>query len=623
MRNGMFLAVASATALALAGRVAAAPGDLDPTFGTGGLVGATVSGFAEGRAVVVQPDDKIVVAATDSGDFALMRWNTDGTLDATFGGDGIVTTPIGVAAEPRALVRQPDGKLVAAGFTGASLGAETTWDFALARYEEDGDLDPTFGSGGIVIADLTGSRDLVSGLVVQPDGTLVAVGFDHFILARFLADGTLDLTFGGGSGYVVTSTGLPAGFLVGRALLRQPDGKLVAAGQFFDNAGFIGSDNFALARYHPDGTLDTSFGGDGRVYTDFPSGSENPLFFSLDEVRGVVLQPDGKIVAAGMAIGLPPPGFGGQGLRFALARYEDDGDLDPGFGEGGLVLTEFAGSAERIFGLTLQSDGKLIAVGRAHVGDNTDFALARYKANGRLDPAFGACGRATTAFYEHGRNTAHGVAVDAAGRIVAAGEIDEVTSGGSQVGVARYEGGSDLECAPSPLAGCKSPLEPGKSSLLVKDQVQPNGDRLVWKWSKGAETSFAELGDPLATTDYAFCVYDESVGPPDLVFEAAVPAGGACGKGSCWKPPTSTGFKYGDSTRRRCGVGAMKVKSGVDGKAKIVLKAKGEHVPMPALPLAVPLRAQMQSQSGTCWEATFSAAGVLKSDGTRFKARSD
>jgi uncharacterized delta-60 repeat protein len=281
----------------------------------------------------------------------LLGEGAPGDLNPTFGVGGKVTTDFGNADAAFALVLQPDGKLVAAGHS-ITLEAQTA-NFALARYLPAGSLDPTFGAGGLVTTDL-GGFDAAFALVLQPDSKLVAAGRScqegtpcDFVLARYLPDGSLDGSFGVG-GKVTTDVELRGQV---NALVLQPDGKLVAAGETFD-----GPSDFVLARYLPDGSLDGSFGVGGKVTTDFGS---------FDFVSALVFQPDGKLVAAG-----------DSGVSFALARYLPDGRLDPTFGVGGLVTTDFGnfddGGARA---LVLQPDGNLVAAGFA----GPDFALARYE----------------------------------------------------------------------------------------------------------------------------------------------------------------------------------------------------------------------------------------------------
>jgi len=180
--------------------------------------------------------------------FTLARYQPDGSPDATFGTGGVVTTDLGGDEEISALVLQPDGKLVAAGGTYNASTASYS-NFALARYQPDGSLDPTFGTGGLVTTDLGGS-DSINALVLQPDGRLVAAGYNsltsshtNFALARYQPDGSLDPTFGTGG---LVTTDLGGDDSIG-ALVLQPDGKLVAAGSTRDSS--TSSSNFALARY--------------------------------------------------------------------------------------------------------------------------------------------------------------------------------------------------------------------------------------------------------------------------------------------------------------------------------------------------------------------------------------
>jgi len=209
--------------------------------------------------------------------------------------------------EALALVLQPDGKLVAAGSSDA--GGTGSDDFILARYLPGGSLDPTFGVGGKVTTDF-GGRDLAFTLVLQPDGKLVAAGgspfrgFSSFSLTRYLPDGSLDRTFGT-EGKVITEFGGEEVSAI--ALVLQPDGKLVAAG--IEGSNVTGTFDFALARYLPNGSLDPTFGVGGKVTTDFGTG---------ERAGALILQPDGKLVAAGFSEFQAP----NNTRDFALARYE-------------------------------------------------------------------------------------------------------------------------------------------------------------------------------------------------------------------------------------------------------------------------------------------------------------
>jgi uncharacterized delta-60 repeat protein len=375
--NGKIVAAGSTTSAAGPPDFAIArynnDGSLDTSFGSGGRVSTDFAGRSDNAtAVTVQPDGKIVVAggadlSATSFDFALLRYNSDGSLDSTFGTGGKVTTDFnggldGVAA----IALQPDGKIVVTGF--ATLG---TAHFGLARYNPNGTLDTTFGTGGKVLTDLSGTRDIANALAIQSDGKIVAGGYTVdpvtsfliFALARYNANGSLDSTFGSG-GKVTTRVVFGDGEddeIFGLAI--QPDGRIIAAGQ----ANF--AQDFGMVRYQTDGSRDTAFGTNGVVTTDFNG--------FIDRASSVVLQLDGKIVLAGSA-SLTTGTTAGD---FALARYNPSGSLDSTFGAGGKVMTDFGGNVDIVRGIVLQSDNKIVAAGSTVNGPgSSDFALARYLA---------------------------------------------------------------------------------------------------------------------------------------------------------------------------------------------------------------------------------------------------
>jgi uncharacterized delta-60 repeat protein len=344
-------------------------GSLDPSFGAGGMVTTDIGagGFDAAYSVALQADGKIVAAGTTAPrgyccQFGLARYNPDGSLDASFDGDGKVTTNFGGNSPAFAVAVQPDGKIVAVGSTYNPYPLID--DFALARYNGDGSLDPTFGTGGMVTTDF-GGIDRGEGVAIQTDGKIVAAGSgglsDDFALARYNGDGSLDPTFGTG-GKVTTDFGSSD-----RAydVAIQKDGKIVAVG--FSAPNVV---DFAVARYNPDGTLDASFGTDGKVTTDFSGGSD-------DRAAAVAIQPDGRIVAAG---------FSSFNFRteFALTRYNPDGVLDAGFGTGGKVLTDFGEGGARAEAVAIQADRKIVAAGSACVPE-CGFALARYRLRRAVD----------------------------------------------------------------------------------------------------------------------------------------------------------------------------------------------------------------------------------------------
>jgi uncharacterized delta-60 repeat protein len=317
-------------------------------------------------AVVVQKDGKIVATGSSATDFtpvfALARYNTDGTLDTTFGTSGKVTTAFGAIADwANGIAIQTDGKIVAVGFSTTvpipSIATNTV--FALARYNTDGSLDTTFGSGGKVITG--GMCNWANAVAIQADGKIVAAGYYRvvgtmlFSLTRYNTDGSIDMGFGT-SGTVNTAF---ASFDDARAVAIQADGKIVAVGGAQGSTGKV----FALARYNTDGALDMGFGAGGKVTTAIGT--------TWDGANAIAVQVDGKIVAVGYSAIGPT-------TVYALARYNTDGSLDTKFGTGGMLTTAFGGIADFGSAVAIQQDGKIVAAGSSQTGTTSVFALARY-----------------------------------------------------------------------------------------------------------------------------------------------------------------------------------------------------------------------------------------------------
>ncbi len=423
--NGLAVRLVSASllTLSLSHNVAAAPGDLDPSFGSAGVITTDFASQNEDHAtaLALQPDGKIVVAGytrqwNNPASFALARYNPDGSLDSGFGSGGKVTTDFGSARgdRARALAIQPDGKIVVAGDTATSVGD----NFALARYNTDGSLDATFGNGGKVTTEFSGF-DTVSTLGLQSDGKIVVVGtsrrgFSDFLLARYNADGALDASFGHG-GRVISDFAGGDDAVSGLAL--QPDGKILVLGVIgapppppgppipcrtfpfcFGLTGFgLGPSFPALVRYNPDGSLDATFGSGGKV--------------TIDSGSSLALQPDGKIVVVTAFIN------NSAVPDFTLSRFNADGTLDATFGSGGKVTADYTGSWEdQVAALALLPDGKLLVALNSRRG----LVVARYNLNGAPDPTFGNGGMATTDFRGVGFQ-ASALALQPDGKIMVAG----------------------------------------------------------------------------------------------------------------------------------------------------------------------------------------------------------
>lgn len=406
-------------------------GSLDTGFnGSGKAVTAIGSSHEQARDVAIQNDGKIVLGGYSSNgsnnDFALVRYNANGSLDTTFNATGKVTTGFVGTDEGRSLLLQPDGKLVLAGFT--SNG--TNQDFALARYNANGSLDNTFGVAGKVTTDLGSTVDQVNDITVQFDGKIVATGSysnggnNDFALARYTTNGSLDTDFDG-DGIATFAIGSSHDF--SRALLVQPDGQFVVGGGV--RIGLY--EDFGLVRFglHAAGSLDTCFDDDGIVTTDFAARN--------DGAASIALQSDGKIVAVG---GSDP---GTNNSTFALARYNPNGSLDTSFGNSGKVLLDIGNGEDWARSTAIQSDGKIVVGGFSTSGSVSSFTLARFNSNGTVDTTFGNSGITIT---QVGTMTSavSAIALQSDGKIVAVGFAQTNTSG-IGFAVARYNSNGSLD----------------------------------------------------------------------------------------------------------------------------------------------------------------------------------
>ncbi|MCP3996773.1 MAG: hypothetical protein GY722_17190, partial [bacterium] len=275
------------------------------------------SSHAYGHSVTVQSDGKILVAGHShdgsNWDFALARYNADGSLDATFDSDGILTTSLGSGDdEGYSVTVQSDGKILVAGYS--HNGSND--DFALIRYNADGSLDTTFDSDGILITPLGSGNDYGWSVTVQSDGKILVAGESwngtdyDFALTRYNADGSLDTTFDT-DGKLTTAVGSANDY--GWSVTVQSDGKILVAGDSYNGSNY----DFALTRYNADGSLDTTFDTDGIVTT--------PVGALTDLGQSVTVQSDGKILVAGQSWN------GTDAFEFALTRYNADGSLDASF----------------------------------------------------------------------------------------------------------------------------------------------------------------------------------------------------------------------------------------------------------------------------------------------------
>jgi uncharacterized delta-60 repeat protein len=454
-------------------------GSLDSSFGNGGKTVIRGTSYDDRiNSITLQPDGKIVAAGSTftgiNNHFAVLRCNSDGSVDTTFDGDGILTTSMGVADYVTAVILQPDGKILAVG--SAYNGSYDM--FAVVRYNANGSLDTSFDGDGKLTTTIITSRVGTGDAVLQPDGKLLVVGFslNKVALLRYNTDGSLDTEFNN-TGIVTTAIGTIEDKAVAVALLA--NGKIVVAGSSFD--GTSGSD-FAVVRYESNGALDNTFGPPGRVLTSFRN--------DYDSATGIAIQPDGKIIAVGSSRngiykdfavarynpnGDPDTTFGNRGKvitsvntqddeateaaiqpdgkivvlgfsgksQIALVRYNSNGSPDTTFDTDGKLTLSIAMGAAGAGDLVIQPDGKIVVAGSAGVNSSVDFALVRFNPDGSLDTTFDFDGVVTTPVTERG-DYANAIALQPDGKLLVAGTV-EATAFYRTFGIVRYMSDGSLD----------------------------------------------------------------------------------------------------------------------------------------------------------------------------------
>jgi uncharacterized delta-60 repeat protein len=400
VRAGLLICLGVAASLAFA-----AAGNLDPAFGNGGKV---LSNFGSPLFVadaILQADGKIVVAiSNNNSNFALVRYLPNGALDSSFGTSGFAQTSFGSLNSPQSLSLQPDGKIVVAGV----LNHNT---FAVARFNSNGSLDNTFGTGGQATAGVAG---VLTGavVVIQVDGKIVVSGSafqscrrcsPQLAVARFNADGNLDKTFANqgtmavtsvlvptivalnvannilveGNGLITqfSSNGSPSSNITPAAIVRTSnsgpsaflsDGRFIAAESVAEGALRLRDTDTQAFRFTATGNIDSTF---SSPLLDFGGTGTN----TGDDAKAVAIQPNGQIV-----IGVTHFSSGFSNEQFALARLNANGSLDSTFGSGGLVTTS-VGGVEDLAAVLVQPDGKIVAIGSAN--NFSDLAVVRYLGN--------------------------------------------------------------------------------------------------------------------------------------------------------------------------------------------------------------------------------------------------
>lgn len=400
----------------LTGVARASAGDLVAGFGSGGKVITDFSGNIDvAGAVAVYPDGRIVLAGHSESttenfvyDIALARYNPDGSLDQTFGSGGLVKTDFNEMESANVVAIQPDGKIVVAG---SISRFDRTNDFLLVRYNEDGTLDSSFGQDGVVTTDFYNTMEFVADMAITPNGEIVVAGTIYrtgpgdFAIARYKSNGHLDETFGSGGKVTV---GLESAYESLAAMALSPKGEIVLVGDTITPQPEVYNSDCIVVRLNRDGSPDASFGVDGMVITDFTS---------VDMAGDVALTPGGKIIVVGTVE--PAPGR----FDFVVVRYDRDGNLDPSFGTAGHVITDFSMNDDFASTVAVRPNGKIVVAGKSGYvlgSSEDDFAVARYDRDGNLDQSFGSGGLVTTDFSNY-TDEATAVTILPSGRIIVAG----------------------------------------------------------------------------------------------------------------------------------------------------------------------------------------------------------
>lgn len=358
----------------------AADGDPDTSYGTGGAVTEQLP-YSTHYSTAIQPDGKILTAGhgISAGVFSisLIRYNANGTPDASFGTGGKILVSIpNVTLTIPTIVLMPDGKFVVVAKHEPNSGQIK---IVLLGFNADGSTNTSFGTAGKTVTSFPGSNTPTDA-ILQPDGKILVTGTwdgSAYCIARFNANGTLDTTFGTGGNTItlLNGTGLTTSLAV------QPDGKILMGGYFATS--FQNPFDFIVFRYNANGTLDPSWDGDGYAINDFNAG--------YDYAFTLLIQSDGKTIAAGHAT---TGGVGG----FGMIRYNTNGSLDASFGTAGKAVTTFAGGTPQAaeYPAVLAGNGKIV-IGRYRNRESPNFGteteIARFNNNGSLDTTFGTSGR--------------------------------------------------------------------------------------------------------------------------------------------------------------------------------------------------------------------------------------
>ena len=399
---------------------------LDKTFGNVGRVVTMLNDSSTANDIAIQSDGKIIAggSTTISGSsyFALVRYNGDGSLDNSFGSEGKVVTRVKDRCVISSIAIQSDGKILAGGSAyndGANIFTDS--GYTIVRYRMNGSIDSVFGNNGITIIKMANGTGGLKKLLIKPDGKILTAGsvdmatFESTpVLVQLNADGSIDSSFGTDGKMEQHIDNIEKITDMGLA----KDGKILVSGQI-KNWEYVG--DFALIRFLQNGRLDSSFGTDGIVKTDFNNDSLNNL--KVENAMGLIVLPDGSIVMAGYNYTSP--------ATFALAKYKVNGFLDSTFGAAGKVTTSVFGLYSFANDILADPSGNLFVSGYA--GNN--FAIAKYFSTGKPDSSFGKNGIDTTDFFGFS-DMAFSSALQTDGKIILAGQAGGNTN--YSIALARY-----------------------------------------------------------------------------------------------------------------------------------------------------------------------------------------
>lgn len=441
--------------------VRAQAGTLDPSFGNAGLVNNFVASRSDQpNCMAIQSDGKILVGGFAYYDtianhygFALVRYNTNGTVDSTFNITGKVITNVNGSTNACAykIAVAPNNKIILSGF--ATFGSQNK--IATIRYLPNGAIDSTFGNNGIVITAIGTMDDRCTSMLLQPDGKMLLAGITKsaptvysFAIARYDSTGTLDTTF---SNDGINTTSLNGNNATSNSVAMQQDGSYYVFGSVTN----ITTTLFAMTRYLPNGNLDASFATNGIA-------SYSPGNGFVNSGAKVIIQPDKKLLLYGNAT------FSGLSKMVVMRLDSNAAAVDITFGSSGVASIAFASLPFSASDLALQTDGKIVATGFIQNTSNKDFAVVRLQANGTLDSTFGTNGRVITTFGNN-NDVPAAIAIQADEKIVVAGETTNSFTNTSYFALARYYGNisNNLQAAETWNAEIKVYPNPTSQELNV------------------------------------------------------------------------------------------------------------------------------------------------------------